>query len=109
MEECQRRVAENPYDEGNWRRLVDTVKSNGDGEEMVGRLREIYGNLVTIFPTAVRAVTRGLGGGGIPVPAALWRHSVLCSGDAAEYDDNGGGGDGHVCRRNTGESIVNWK
>lgn len=54
VEEYQNLVAENPYDAQNWENLLNEVKSGEDGDEKIAQLREIYGNLTAIFPTAVR-------------------------------------------------------
>jgi hypothetical protein len=54
VEYYQNLVAENPYDVQNWDGLIFSVKNGPAGDEQTAKLREIYENIVSIFPTAVR-------------------------------------------------------
>lgn len=55
VEYYQNLVAENPYDVQNWDGLISSVKSGPASDEQTTKLREIYENIVSIFPTAVSA------------------------------------------------------
>ena len=56
VEYYQNLVAENPYDVQNWDGLIYSVKNGPASDEQTAKLREIYENIVSIFPTAVRDV-----------------------------------------------------
>lgn len=54
IDQLRQQVAENPYEYQNWENLLREVGKGPRSEEQIVALREVYENIVAIFPTTVR-------------------------------------------------------
>lgn len=70
VDQLRQQVAENPYEYQNWENLLREVGKGPKSDEQIVALREVYENIVAIFPTTVRHI--------LPLNSPWETHVTIC-------------------------------